>query len=101
MRFTVEQIFLTAPREDRPPPNARYHLVEAETVDAAVAEFLAKSSATLVGTVQKFPGQHAVATARSTDAVFTMNVMPGSDMFHRNAPKDIKEDREDRPDPPR
>ena len=84
MRFTVEQVFLAVPGAARRPETPQYHLVEAETVDAALAEFLASSSATLVGSVRKFPGFQAVATARTEDAVFTVNLLPGSDMFHRN-----------------
>lgn len=82
MRFTVEQIFLARPGSRPPAEMPRYHLVEADTVDAALADFLATSSATLVGSVQKFPGSQAVATARSGEAVFTVNLLPGSDMFH-------------------
>lgn len=85
MRFTVEQIFLTTPRGDQPPPHPEYHIVEADTVDAALAGFLAQSSATLVGQVQKFPGFQAVATARVEDTVFAVNLLPGSDIFHRGS----------------
>lgn len=82
MRFTVEQIFLAMP--GRPPADAepRYHLVEADTVDAALADFLAASSATLVGSIQKFPGS-LMATARRDESVFTVSLFPGSDTFHR------------------
>jgi hypothetical protein len=83
VRFTVEQVFLTTPRADQPPRHPEYHLVEADTVDAALARFLASSSATLVGEVQRFPGYQAVATARAEDVVFTVNLLPGSDIFHR------------------
>lgn len=85
MRFTVEQIFLLRPGSLPPAETPQYHLVEAETVDAALAEFLASSSATLVGSVQKFPGFQAVATARTEEVVFTVNLLPGSDMFHLEA----------------
>lgn len=84
MRFTVEQLFLTDARGARTVDSPRYHLVEADTVDVALADFLASSSATLVGTVQRFPGLQASATARADDGVFTVNILPGSDMFHRN-----------------
>ncbi|MEA2462413.1 MAG: hypothetical protein QOJ98_160 [Acidobacteriota bacterium] len=83
MRFTVEQIFLTTPRADEPPRHPQYHVVEADTVDAALAGFLSTASATLVGEVQKFPGFQAVATARAEDTVFAVNLLPGSDIFHR------------------
>lgn len=85
MRFTVEQVFLTEPKGRREPSPPRYHLVEADDVDQAVHSFLASSSATLVGSIQKFPGFHAVATARVEEGVFTVNLLPGSDIFHRNA----------------
>jgi hypothetical protein len=83
MRFTVEQIFLTTPRTGEPAPHPCYHIVEADTVDAALASFLSNTSATLVGEVQKFPGLQAVATARAEDSVFAVNLLPGSDIFHR------------------
>jgi hypothetical protein len=83
MRFTVEQVFLTSPRSVAPVRAPEYHLVEADTVDAALGDFLAASSATLVGAVRKFPGSHVIATARAADVVFTINVLPGSDTFHR------------------
>lgn len=82
VRFTVEQIFLTTPRSPGP-RDPEYHIVEADTVDAALARFLSTSSATLVGEVQKFPGFQAVATARAEETVFTLNLLPGSDIFHR------------------
>lgn len=82
VRFTVEQIFLTTPRAPGP-RYPEYHLVEADTVDAALEGFLSTASATLVGEVQKFPGFQAVATARAEDSVFTLNLLPGSDIFHR------------------
>lgn len=82
VRFTVEQIFLTTPRAAGP-RYPEYHIVEADTVDAALEGFLSTASATLVGEVQKFPGFQAVATARAEDAVFTVNLLPGSDIFHR------------------
>lgn len=82
VRFTVEQVFLTNSQGFRTGPAVQYHLVEAETVDEALAAFLRSSSATLVGTVRRFPGLHVVATARTNVAVFTVNVLPGSDIFH-------------------
>ena len=83
MRFTVEQVFLTNTHGASPGDPPQYHLVEADDVDTALAQFLASSSATLIGTVQKFPGLHAVATARAEDRIFTVNLLPGSDTFHR------------------
>jgi hypothetical protein len=83
VRFTVEQIFLTTPRAGQPARHPEYHVVEADTVDAALEGFLSTASATLVGEVQKFPGFQAVATARAEDTVFAVNLLPGSDIFHR------------------
>jgi hypothetical protein len=84
MRFTVEQVFLSS-RDAGPAPHPAYHVVEAETVEAALENFLSARSATVIGAVQKFPGFHAVATARSADEVFTVNLLPGSDTFRRHA----------------
>ena len=84
MRFTVEQVFLASPRESTAAAPA-YHVVEAETVDAALNDFLSSTSATLIGDVQKFPGFQAVATARASEQVFTIHLQPGSDMFRRRA----------------
>jgi hypothetical protein len=83
VRFTVEQIFLTTPRAGQPPRHPEYHVVEADSVDAALEGFLSAACATLVGEVQKFPGFQAVATARAEDTVFAVNLLPGSDIFHR------------------
>jgi hypothetical protein len=85
VRFTVEQIFLATPRAAPRADTPQYHLVEADDVETALAVFLETSAATLVGSVQKFPGSHAVATARAEDVVFTVNLLPGSDMFHHKA----------------
>lgn len=85
MRFTVEQIFLTDGRGQRVAHHPHYHRVEAESVDAALAEFLRAQSATLVGTVQKYPGDQAIATARTSEAVFSLTLLPGSDTFRRRS----------------
>ncbi len=85
VRYTVEQIFLTDGRGQRAASHPHYHRVEAETVDAALAEFLRSHSATLVGTVQKYPGDQAIATARTSDAVFSVTLLPGSDTFRRQS----------------
>lgn len=79
MRFTIEQQFLKAASRKQASPPVEYHLVEADTLDAALDAFLSEFSASLIGTVQKFPGLEAVATARTADAVFTVHLMPGSD----------------------
>jgi hypothetical protein len=84
LRFTIEQIYLTDD-DGRPAPHrVEFHLVEAENVDSALAEFLRSSEATLLGTIEKFPGFHAFAKARAGTSVFTLQLLPGSDSYrHR------------------
>jgi hypothetical protein len=82
VRFTVEQIFLTDGRGRRAEVPPKYHLVEGASVDEVLAGFLNECSATLVGTVEKYRGAYATATARTDEAVFTLHVLPGSDTFH-------------------
>jgi hypothetical protein len=83
VHFTVEQIYLTD-AEGRPAPHrVEFHLVEAETVDSALEQFLHDSNATLVGSIEKFPGFHAFAKARAGTEVFTLQLLPGSDSFRR------------------
>jgi hypothetical protein len=81
MRFNVEQIFLDRARRDaEPAPSAvRYHVVEGDTIDAALASFLANHAAELVGPPKTFPGLQALATARAKDSVFTLHLTPSSD----------------------
>jgi hypothetical protein len=85
MRFSIEQVFLTdssgKPLGDR--PAAAYHIVEADTLDAALSAFLREQQASLVGNIQSFPGAHAVATAQQRGTVFTLHVAPGSDSFRQ------------------
>ena len=98
MKFTVEQIFLTDNLSGRPADQVHSHLVEADNVDAALARFLESCSATVVGTIQKFPGAQAVATARTGNTHFVINLLPGSDVFRRRQPraeKRIKNPEED------
>jgi len=85
VRFTIEQIFLTD-EDGRPAPHrVEFHLVEADTVDTALDDFLRESEATLVGTIEKFPGFHAFAKARAGTSVFTVQLLPGSDSYRRHA----------------
>ena len=88
MQFSIEQIFLTdssgKPLDARP---AAYHIVEAETLDAALSSFLNQQQASLVGTIQRFPGTEAVATAQQQGTVFTFHVEPGSGSFRRESRK--------------
>lgn len=85
MRFSIEQIFLTAgdgkPLAERV-ANA-YHVVEADTLDAALTSFLRAQDAEIIGQVQRFHGAQATATAHQASTVFTVHLMPGSDAFLR------------------
>lgn len=100
MRFTIEQVFLTdaggKPLGER--PATAYHRVDAESLDAALSAFLADQQATLVGTIQRYPGTQATATARQCQTLFTLHVMPGSDAFRavRSPTNALKDDK--RPD---
>lgn len=83
MRFTVEQIFLTD-GDGRPAPHRiEFHVVDAESVDTALEQFLRNANATLVGSIEKYPGFHAFAKARTGTALFTLQILPGSDGFRR------------------
>ena len=82
MRFSIEQIFLTdSSGKPLGPPAAAYHVVNADTLDAALASFLREQQASLIGTIQKLAGAHAVATAQQERTVFTVHIAAGSDSF--------------------
>ena len=85
MRFSIEQVFLTddSGKPLDAPSAAAYHYIEAETVDAALSWFLNNQQANVVGTVRRFPGAQAIATAQQDAAVFTFHVEPGTDAFRR------------------
>ena len=76
MAFSIEQIFLTdgSGKLLVQSPAATYHVVEAETVDDALASFLHRNEARILGTVQRCPGDQAVATAQQRQTVFTLYV---------------------------
>jgi len=85
MRFAIEQMFLSD-STGRPlgqPPPAAYHVVEAETVEAALSQFLTEQQAKIVGDIQRFPGAQAVVTAQQGGTVFTLHMAPGTDSFRR------------------
>src|SRR6185436_2193406 len=79
LRFSIEQVFLTdsggKPLDG--PPAAAYHVVEADDLDSALSSFLADQQSTILGTVRRFPGSQAVATAQQKGTVFTCHVAPG------------------------
>jgi hypothetical protein len=85
MRFSIEQAFLTdssgKPLGGR--PAVACHVVEADTLDAALSSFLGEQQATLVGSMLRFPGSQAVATAQQQATVFTIHVLPESDLLMR------------------
>jgi hypothetical protein len=81
MKFTIEQRHLTdqAGKPVADDPGAvSFHTCEAENVDAAVRLFVSDSRGEVIGTVQKFPGFHAVATVRDLNGVYTLQVSPSS-----------------------
>lgn len=89
MQFSVEQIFLTD-SSGKPLgsiPAAAYHVVEAESLDGALASFLRHQQASLVGTIQRLAGAHAVATAQQARSVFTIHVIAGRDQFTAATPE--------------
>jgi|GEM_PF-676504 len=83
MHFSIEQTFLTD-SSGKPLggiPAAAYHIVEADTLEVALASFLRNQQASLVGTIQRLAGAHVVATAQQQRTVFTIHVIAGRDQF--------------------
>ena len=83
MRFTIEQRHLT---DNSGKPIASesavaFHTFEAENAEEAVRLFIRKHPSELLGDVLKFPGFQAVATLRSGDGVYTLQVTPASQQF--------------------
>lgn len=85
MRFAIEQNFLTdsSGRPIGQTPVVAYHVVDAETLETALGWFLDDQQASLIGTVQRLAGAHAVATAQQARTVFTIHIAAGSDIFLR------------------
>jgi len=80
MRFTIEQRHLTdvsgkPVAEDRA---LSFFACEAHDADEAVRLFAGDHSAELIGNVLRFPGFQAIATMRSAEGVFTLQVAPAS-----------------------
>jgi len=85
MRFTIEQRHLTD-SGGKPVAHANavsFHNFEAESVDDAVLLFVKRHSGEILGDVLKFPGFQAVATLRTGDGVYTLQVMPASQQYAR------------------
>lgn len=80
MRFTIEQRHLTD-RLGRPIgayEPVSFHVREADTADDVVGVFAREHHAEIIGDVLKFPGFQAVATMRSPEGVFTLQIAPTS-----------------------
>jgi len=82
VRFRIEQIFLTD--EFGKVINGgvpQFHLIESGSVDDALRLFVSRDEAEIVGDVLKLPGFQAIATARRSNHVYTLQVSPVSDRF--------------------
>lgn len=77
MHFSIEQRQLTD-AEGRPVlhNNITYYAAEAPTVLDAVRTFADTQAATIIGNVLRFPGFQAVATLRTANGVFTIQLTP-------------------------
>ncbi|HEY2322281.1 MAG TPA: hypothetical protein VGJ82_05385 [Thermoanaerobaculia bacterium] len=85
MRFTIEQRHLTdvtgkPVSEDRA---LSFHACDANDADDAVRLFVGGHSAEVIGNVLRFPGFQAIATMRSAEGVFTLQVAPASQQMAR------------------
>ena len=80
MRFSIEQRHLTDAAGKPVPRDAdvSFHVCEAESVDDAVHLYLRNSGAEIIGDVLKFPGFQAMATMRTAEGVYTLQVTPAS-----------------------
>ena len=85
MRFTIEQRHLTD-TSGKPVADDRalsFHGCDANDADDAVRLFARDHSAELIGNVLRFPGFQAIATMRSAEGVFTLQVAPASQQMVR------------------
>ncbi len=86
MRFSIEQRHLTD-TNGRPISGGHipvsFHTCEAEDATDAVRLFMSDHKAEIIGTVVEFPGFQAVATLRSPQGVFTLQVAPSSQQMRR------------------
>jgi hypothetical protein len=85
MRFTIEQRHLTD-TAGKPVAGDRalsFHACEANDADDAVRLFVGDHSAEVIGNVLRFPGFQAIATMRSAEGVFTLQVAPASQQMVR------------------
>ena len=81
MRFTIERRPLTD-QNGRPVSDAlsqvSFHDWEASSAEEALLAFVQVDRAEIVGNILRFPGFHAVATARSGTGVYTLQVSPAT-----------------------
>jgi hypothetical protein len=80
MRFTIEQRHLTDLNGKPVPESAAlsFHVCDANDADDVVRLFVRDHSGEVIGSVLKFPGFQAVATVRSREGVFTLQISPAS-----------------------
>jgi len=85
MRFRLEQIFLTDGDGQVIPAGTSvdFHVVEAVSVEQALQSFVKSDGAAVMGDILKLPGLQAVATARRENSVYTLQVVPASDIIPR------------------
>ena len=83
MRFTIEQRHLTdvAGKPVTEGDALSFHSCEASDADDAVRLYVRDQSAELIGNVLRFPGFQAIATMRSPEGVFTLQVAPSSEQL--------------------
>lgn len=87
MRFRLEQIYLTD-TEGRVIPagsSVAFHVVDAVSVEQALQRFVENDGAEVMGDVLKLPGLQAIATARRSNSVYTLQVVPASDSINVQA----------------
>ena len=81
MKFSIEQRHLT---DAAGKPIAHtvgdvaFHVCEAQSAEEAVNAYVRDSGAEVIGEILKFPGFQAVATMRSAQGVYTLQVSPAS-----------------------
>jgi hypothetical protein len=80
MKFSIEQRHLTDAAGKPIPRDAdvSFHVCEAESADDAVRLYLRDTGAEVIGDVLKFPGFQAMATMRTANGVYTLQVSPAS-----------------------
>ena len=81
MRFMIEQRHLTdgggkPVRSDASP--VAFHSAEAQSASDAIVGFASEHRGEIIGEIMKFPGFHAVATVRTAEGVYTLQVAPSS-----------------------